>query len=734
MPYPSNLTTALSVEACVRESGAIPATIGILDGRIHVGLSRAQLERMADTKNTLSSKVSRRDIAAICAFKGNGGTTIAGTTVIAKLAGIKVFATGGLGGVHRGGENTMDISADLTELARSSVAVIAGGVKSILDIGRTLEYLETQGVPVITYGPTKEFPAFFSPRSGFQSPYNVSSPLEAAKLIYHGDLLNMENGYFFGCPIPERYAAAGETIQCAVDQAVEESKANGMDKKGKEVTPWLLNRVYELTGGSSLENNVALIENTSRIGGRVAVEYAKLMNSGGTVTQPDVIFPMPSTKPSEVPAQLKPPKALVIGGAAVDIISRVTETVTFSSIQHSTIPGSVTSTLGGVARNVAEAAHRVRTSSAPSNKDDIMLISPLGHDSFGSLLKDETAAIGMRTDGFSYPSSSSTSGTSALRTAVCNMILDGKGDLVGGVADMDIISSLQFNNVTVQLPTKGPLPEVSVMDGNLANATMTEICQWAHDNGVATFFEPTSVAKSTKILDAIQYLLKIPSEALPGKMHPSPITYISPNILELQHIYSALEANMELNSAIREQWWNVVDDLGLGQDYQSQLTILARQPVSSDASTTSARLDFMTEKGVARMAVQLLPFFQHLIVKCGQAGVLLAMRVPNTPGNVWAQEKSDPRSRRQIVAKGKRAIYVLKHFPAMSLGNSKVVNVTGAGDSLVGSIVATLVENPDAMQDPVAVDLMIERAQKAAVLTLQSDLAVSPLLGKLAAP
>lgn len=284
MPRPTNLETALALEQCVRESGAIPATIGIVRGRIHVGLSQHQLELLADTKNTVSSKISRRDIAAVCAKRGNGGTTIAGTMVIAHLAGIKIFATGGLGGVHRGGENSLDISADLTELGRTPVTVFAGGVKSILDIGRTLEYLETQGVPVITYGKTAEFPAFFSPRSGFKSAYNVESPVEAADIIHHGDLLGLSNGCLFGCPIPEEYARVGEKIQLAVNQAVEESKQNGMDKRGKEVTPWLLQRVNELTNSASLENNIALLENAARIGGRVAVEYSKL-KSGSNISQ-----------------------------------------------------------------------------------------------------------------------------------------------------------------------------------------------------------------------------------------------------------------------------------------------------------------------------------------------------------------------------------------------------------------------------------------------------------------
>lgn len=279
MPYPVNLKTAQSVESNVRKAGAIPATIGIIGGRVKIGLEPRELGYLADVENNLAVvKVSRRDIGPAIALKRDGGTTCSATLIFAALAGIKVFATGGLGGVHRGGEISMDVSADLHELTRCPVGLVSAGVKSILDIGRTLEYLETLGVPVISYGPTEDFPAFYSRHSGFKSPWRVEDPISAAKVLYHQSQLGMTNGALFGVPIPERYQEVGEELQRHVEQAVKEAEENGVSRRGKEATPWLLRRVGELTAGRSLTSNVALIENTALVGGQIAVAYADLQH------------------------------------------------------------------------------------------------------------------------------------------------------------------------------------------------------------------------------------------------------------------------------------------------------------------------------------------------------------------------------------------------------------------------------------------------------------------------
>ncbi|KAG8731169.1 hypothetical protein FRC11_004827 [Ceratobasidium sp. 423] len=290
LAYPENLKTAISCEENVRQNGAVPATIALLEGKLHVGLERKQLEILADVGSLKDAgkapvKLSRRDIAPAMSLGWNGGTTIAGTTVIAHLAGIKVFATGGLGGVHRGGEISWDVSADLTELGRTPIAVVASGAKSILDIGRTLEVLETQGVTVAAYSNDGNWPAFFTPLSGYKAPWAFDNPKDAARSIYFAEKLGLQSGTIFGVPIPKEFESVGLEIQVAVDQAVRESEENGIAKSGRDATPWLLNRVKELTKGLL---DIALLENNSRIGARIAVEYAKLKANGVKEATPSV--------------------------------------------------------------------------------------------------------------------------------------------------------------------------------------------------------------------------------------------------------------------------------------------------------------------------------------------------------------------------------------------------------------------------------------------------------------
>jgi len=281
MPAPTNLEVGRKLEEIVRKEGAVPATIGIVNGRVKIGLEGADLVRLADKSRAAGEgpvKVSRRDIGPVLSLKKDGGTTICSTLIFAALAGIKVIATGGLGGVHRGGENSLDISADLHELSRCPIAVVSCGVKSILDIGRTLEYLETLGVPVVTYGSNHNFPAFYSGSSGFKSPWKVDNPRLAAQILLSQWKLGLENGTIFAAPIPDAFLSQGAEIQGAIDQAVAESEQNGISRKGNDVTPWLLGRVVELTGGKSLESNIALLENAAGIGARIATEYALLQD------------------------------------------------------------------------------------------------------------------------------------------------------------------------------------------------------------------------------------------------------------------------------------------------------------------------------------------------------------------------------------------------------------------------------------------------------------------------
>ena len=271
MPYPKNVETALLVEKTIRENGAVPATIAIIGGRLKAGLSPDEIEYLGKAGPKVA-KASRRDLAAIVARGADGATTVTTTMIIAHMAGIKVFATGGIGGVHRGAEVTMDISADLEGLGSTPVMVVCAGAKSILDLGLTLEYLETKGVPVIGYG-TDELPAFYTRRSGFGVDYRVDSPEELATMFKAHLALGMKGGMLVTNPIPEEYAMDKAVIDAAIEQALSDAKAAGIH--GKETTPFLLAKVVELTGGDSLESNIRLVLNNATVAAKTAVEMCK---------------------------------------------------------------------------------------------------------------------------------------------------------------------------------------------------------------------------------------------------------------------------------------------------------------------------------------------------------------------------------------------------------------------------------------------------------------------------
>lgn len=270
MPYPQNVETALACEAEARKHGAEPATIAVLGGKLCAGLTHAQIESLGKAGARVQ-KASRRDLPILAAKQEDGATTVAATMIVAAMAGIGIFATGGIGGVHRGAENTMDISADLEELAQTPVAVVCAGAKSILDLGLTLEYLETRGVPVIGYG-TDELPAFFTRTSGFPVDFRMDSPEEIAAAIAAQRALGFPGGMLITNPIPEAYSMDPRIIGQAIDRALSDAAAQGI--KGKETTPFLLARVKALTGGESLASNIQLVLNNVRLAARIAAVRA----------------------------------------------------------------------------------------------------------------------------------------------------------------------------------------------------------------------------------------------------------------------------------------------------------------------------------------------------------------------------------------------------------------------------------------------------------------------------
>ena len=272
MPYPQNVETALAVEKIIRDNGAVPATIAIIGGRLKAGLTESEIDYLGKT-GTAVAKASRRDLPVLVARGMDGATTVTTTMMIAAMAGIEIFATGGIGGVHRGAEVTMDISADLEELAETPVMVICAGAKSILDLGLTLEYLETKGVTVIGYG-TDELPAFYTRKSGFGVDYRLDTPEELAKAFHVKRELDLRGGMLVTNPIPERYSMDPAVINAAIDEAVREANAKGIH--GKATTPFLLAKIKDLTEGSSLESNIHLVYNNAELAAKTAAALCKL--------------------------------------------------------------------------------------------------------------------------------------------------------------------------------------------------------------------------------------------------------------------------------------------------------------------------------------------------------------------------------------------------------------------------------------------------------------------------
>ena len=272
MPYPQNVETALNVEKIIRDNGAIPATTAIIGGKLRVGLSKDEIDYIGK-KGLKVTKASRRDIPVLVARGEDGATTVAATMILANLAGVSVFATGGIGGVHRGAETTMDISADLEELASTPVKVICAGAKSILDLGLTLEYLETHGVSVLGYQ-TEELPAFFTRKSGFKVDYRMDTPKELAAAFKAKNDLGLRGGMVVANPIPEEYAMDADYISKSIAEAIDEANAKGI--KGKDTTPFLLDKLEKITGGSSLKANIQLVYNNAKVATQIACELSRM--------------------------------------------------------------------------------------------------------------------------------------------------------------------------------------------------------------------------------------------------------------------------------------------------------------------------------------------------------------------------------------------------------------------------------------------------------------------------
>ncbi|SCZ90979.1 BZ3500_MvSof-1268-A1-R1_Chr1-3g02442 [Microbotryum saponariae] len=693
----------LECEAILRDQGVVPATIAILDGRIKVGLEPQQLAQLADKAHSADKsdselwKVGRRELGA-CLVKGlSAGTTVSATMAIAHMVGIKVFSTGGIGGVHRGAETSFDISSDLIALADTPVAVVCAGSKSILDIGLTLEYLEAHAVPVASLA-TDEWPAFYSPTSGFKSPMRISTEAEAAEIIAMTDRLGLQSSLLLGVPIPKEHHPDGAAIQEAVERAIRESVENGMAKSGKAVTPWLLARVGQLTKGRAVISNRALIKNNVRVGGRVAQEYARLMKESHPMKMHAPAFPEFSRPPtsSSAPPTLAtpgppPPSAsaalVVIGSLAVDI----SMIPTVSPLQ-TTSPGSVTISLGGVAGNVAAAARSIGI-------PDVLLVAAIGDDPLGSLARTRLGDRGMRSDGLITSLKDG-------RTPTCGYLLDEKGGLVGGVADMSIAASLPVQEVLERL--KRAEPNTVVMDGNLSISLLTAVLGYCREKEIRTIFEPTSNAQSLKILRALSDPLPSSAGRPPTDETPC-VSLITPNIHELQVLYGHVTAT----SPTKPHW-----EAGNWFDFIT----LPHHLLARDLP------EWITGQGVVQMAVRLLPLVGCVLVKAGERGVVVIQRISGGDRVTQWRKKQGINVVVAPCTKTGREAVVVAYYPGIEMGEGKVVSVTGAGDSLAGALGA-LMSRGKRLDDFDELKGVVDVAQQAAVRTLMSSEAVGDLTG-----
>ncbi|XP_063010194.1 uncharacterized protein LOC134417189 isoform X2 [Melospiza melodia melodia] len=593
MAHPLNLSMAREVEEIVRANGAVPATVGILRGQIHVGLTDEELEFLASSKNAV--KVSRRDFPFVLSQGLSGGTTVSGTMIVAHKAGIPVFVSGGIGGVHRDGENTLDVSADLTELGRTPVAVVSAGAKSILDIGRTLEYLETQGVCVAAFGESREFPAFFSRQSGFQAPYHVQDEEEAAKLIDSALGLGLGSGVLIAVPCPQERAAQGQVIEEAIQQALSQARSKGIT--GKDVTPFLLQRLTELTDGKSLDSNLALIQNNARVGSCIAVALSKLQKARRKRSQPGQ-------------KDMSAPQPVVIGGINVDFIAKAQNPEILGGGQ--TNAGRVRRAFGGVGRNLADCLSRL--GQAP------LLLSAVG--------KDEHLESVLH-----YCHHMDMSGVLRLEgesTATYCAVISSAGELSLGLGDMAIHQQITEQYVS-QFKEKLCQAPLVCIDGNVPLSTIQYVCQVAREHQLAVCYEPTDENKASKPFLSDSW---------------KALTYISPNLQELRAINRTLG-----------------------------------NPVPAELPS---RLEDAVQAAVA-LACPLLSHLQCVVVTLGAHGVLLCGR--SLAGSISLH----PGAHRQAAA----ARLCAAHYPAIPISREEIVNVSGAGDSLMAGILAGMLAKHD---------------------------------------
>ncbi|CZR50350.1 related to carbohydrate kinase, contains PfkB domain [Phialocephala subalpina] len=743
-PYPDNVALALDLEKIVREHGAVPATIGILEGVARVGLTDAEITSLASTAgDPTTMKVSRRDLPYILGMglagkKLNGGTTVSGTMILASKAGIRVFGTGGLGGVHRGAESTMDISADLTELGRTPVAVISSGCKSFLDIPKTLEFLETQGVTVCTFADGRtgqiDFPAFYTRESGLKSPMVVQNAKEAAAIIRAQELLHLpaskRSGIHFANPIPVEYSIPKAEIDVAINQAVKEAAEQGFH--GHANTPFILSRIKELTKGNSIPANRALIESNVAMAARVAVELARFTEhniSDNALAKPSKISITSSqasvkeyeqeittalgdeVKVSAVDIPEMQADIIVLGSVAIDLSCNYSpdsrrqgapSTTDVSPEMYTSNVAKIIPTIGGVGHNVALAAQRAGGYPVSLRS---LVAKDLAGTSILSALKDE----GLDPSNIiSLPVSSKIHGKSIENhTAQYVAVNDTDKNLVMAMADMSLFSNVSGIKDTLKrrLITY-PLPRDTwiVIDANWSPSILKAfLCTRINEKIV---FEPVSVPKAGGIFEPTDCHNK---RYRPGVFPNHDIHLSTPNQYELAAMHAAAKRYDFFES---QEWWQVIDALGIPSSGARDRFV----------SITNHK---MTDEGIPLQTIQLLPYIPKILTKLGAEGVLLTeLLLPEDPRLTDRESAPYILSRNNNGTNEVGGVY-MRLFPPTEVVQEGIVSVNGVGDTFLGVIVAGLAQGCKLDEK------LIDVAQRGAVLTLMSKESVSPDLGTL---
>ncbi|KAJ5605831.1 hypothetical protein N7510_008612 [Penicillium lagena] len=714
-PYPDNVALASLLESVVRLNGGVPATVGILGGVARVGLTADELIELAATAETKSAlKVSRRDLGYICGLgmagkRIHGGTTISGTMVLSHLAGIKIFGTGGLGGVHRGGETSMDVSADLTELGRTPVTVISSGCKSFLDIPRTLEYLETEGVCVGTFADGREgpvdFPGFFTRESGVRSPRVIQDEAEAAAIVYAQSKLPVSSGIHFANPVPLEYSVPKADMDRIIEEALRLADAEGY--RGSDNTPFVLAKIKELSGGSSLPANRALVESNVKRATKVAVELAKLEQSdrsAGVRHMPAVSgVTQAAEKKPEIPTTPHEPVArtdiLVAGSLAIDLSCDYTpfgdERAQVAPLPHTSNPAAIGQSLGGVGHNVALAANYIG--------GNVLFCSVVADD-----LSGRAALSALEKEGLSTAGIQVLPATPGTRTAQYIAVNDANKELLVAMADMGIFefpeNQLDFDGFWEPLLQRTQ-PRWVVVDANWRAELLAKWTTLARKYGARVAFEPVANAKSRRLFgrDSSGAGATIgPEHTLPNHA----ISLACPNRLELAAMHGAARDASLFDSP---GWWRLIDAMGLS-------------PAGSRDRLVALTSPALVDEGLPQQSLQLLPFIPCILTKLGSAGAFLTQLLP--PGDA---RLTDPDAASYILARTSPSadvpfggVYMRLFPPEAVIQPSDVVSVNGAGDTLLGVLIAGLARSESAR-----VEDILPVAQEASRRTLASPGGVS---------